>query len=53
CSQIGINSYKIEWYNLPVKDAYDLILLISISQCPPRLTAGRIIELSLNTFSSV
>ncbi|XP_043517113.1 odorant receptor Or2-like isoform X1 [Frieseomelitta varia] len=53
CRQIGINSYKIEWYNLPAKNAYDLILLISISQYPPRLTAGKIIDLSLNTFSSV
>ena len=43
----------IEWYNLPAKDAYDLILLISISQYPPKLTAGKIIELSLDTFSSV
>ncbi|XP_043517114.1 odorant receptor 49a-like isoform X2 [Frieseomelitta varia] len=53
CRQIGVNSYKIEWYNLPAKNAYDLILLISISQYPPKLTAGKIIELSLDTFSSV
>ncbi|KOX73711.1 hypothetical protein WN51_13789 [Melipona quadrifasciata] len=51
--QIGVNSYKIEWYNLPAKDAYDLILLIAISQYPPKLTAGKVIELSLDTFSSV
>ncbi|KAF3424649.1 hypothetical protein E2986_11728 [Frieseomelitta varia] len=53
CRQIGVNSYKIDWYNLPAKNAYDLILLISISQNPPRLTAGKIIELSLDTFSTV
>ncbi|KOX73712.1 Putative odorant receptor 13a [Melipona quadrifasciata] len=53
CGQIGINSYKIKWYNLPAKNAHDLILLISISQYPPRLTAGKIFELSLNTFSSI
>ena len=43
----------MDWYNLPTKDAYNLILLISISQYPPKLTAGKIIELSLDTFSSV
>ncbi|KAK9299139.1 hypothetical protein QLX08_007756 [Tetragonisca angustula] len=53
CRQIGENSYNIEWYNLPATDAYDLILLISISQYPPKLTAGKIIELSLDTFSCV
>ncbi|XP_076475395.1 odorant receptor 4-like [Bombus vancouverensis nearcticus] len=53
CSEIGTASYEIDWYNLPAKEAYDLILLISISQYPPKLTAGKIIELSLNTFSSV
>ncbi|XP_043803253.1 odorant receptor 4-like isoform X2 [Apis laboriosa] len=53
CSQIGTVSYEIDWYKLSSKEAYDLILLISISQYPPKLTAGKIIELSLNTFSSV
>ncbi|XP_043596776.1 odorant receptor 4-like [Bombus pyrosoma] len=53
CSEIGTVSYEIDWYNLPAKEAYNLILLISISQYPPKLTAGKIIELSLNTFSSV
>ncbi|XP_006565966.1 odorant receptor 4-like isoform X1 [Apis mellifera] len=53
CSQIGTVSYEIDWYKLSPKEAYDLILLISISQYPPKLTAGKIIELSFNTFSSV
>ncbi|XP_017795940.1 PREDICTED: uncharacterized protein LOC108577312 [Habropoda laboriosa] len=53
CSQIGSASYEIDWYNLPAKRAYDLILLSVISQYPPKLTAGKIIDLSLNTFSSV
>nr|XP_003700844.1 PREDICTED: odorant receptor 4-like [Megachile rotundata] len=53
CSQIGKASYEIDWYNLPAKNAHDLILLNIVSQNPPKLLAGRIIELSLNTFSSV
>ncbi|XP_017759700.1 PREDICTED: uncharacterized protein LOC108550472 [Eufriesea mexicana] len=53
CSQIGTVCYGIGWYNLPVKKAYDLVLLICVSQYPPKLTAGKIIDLSLNTFNSV
>ncbi|XP_003700846.2 odorant receptor 4-like [Megachile rotundata] len=53
CSQIGKASYEIDWYNLPAKNAHDLILLNLISQNPPKLLAGRIIELTLNTFSAV
>ncbi|XP_017759704.1 PREDICTED: odorant receptor 4-like [Eufriesea mexicana] len=53
CSQIGTISYEINWYDLPAKEAYDLILLISVSQNPPKLTAGKMVDLSLNTFSSV
>ncbi|CAK9827123.1 Odorant receptor 4 [Anthophora retusa] len=53
CSQIGAAVYEIKWYNLSAKRAYDLILLNVISQYPPKLTAGKIIELSYNTFSTV
>ncbi|XP_003700845.1 odorant receptor 10-like [Megachile rotundata] len=53
CSQIGVASYDIDWYNLPAKNAHDLVLLNIVSQNPPKLLAGRIIELSLNTFTAV
>nr|XP_034171931.1 odorant receptor 4-like [Osmia lignaria] len=53
CSQIGTLSYEIDWYNLPAKKAHDLILLNVISQNPPKLTAEKVIELSLNTFTVV
>ncbi|XP_076760041.1 odorant receptor 13a-like [Xylocopa sonorina] len=53
CSQIGTIAYEIEWYHLSAKEAHDLILLILISQYPPKLTAGKIITLSLRTFGSV
>ncbi|CAL7936634.1 unnamed protein product [Xylocopa violacea] len=53
CSQIGTVAYEIDWYELPAKDAHNLILLNLISQYPPKLTAGKIITLSLRTFSSV
>ncbi|CAL7936637.1 unnamed protein product [Xylocopa violacea] len=53
CSQIGTIAYEIDWYELPAKEAHDLILLNLISQYPPKLTAGKIITLSLRTFGSV
>ncbi|XP_076276072.1 odorant receptor 10-like [Lasioglossum baleicum] len=53
CSKIGPAAYEIEWYNLPYKKAHDLILLSVVSNYPPKLTAGKIFTLSLNTFSSV
>ncbi|XP_043253248.1 odorant receptor 4-like [Colletes gigas] len=53
CSQIGPAAYDIEWYNLPAKKACGLALLSAIALYPPKLTAGKIFQLSLNTFSSV
>ncbi|XP_076177140.1 uncharacterized protein LOC143151675 [Ptiloglossa arizonensis] len=53
CNQIGPASYDIEWYTLPPKKAYDLILLNAISLYSPKLVGGKIIDLSLNTFSNV
>ncbi|XP_076677078.1 odorant receptor 13a-like [Andrena cerasifolii] len=53
CSQIGPSAYNIEWYNLPAKEARNLVLLSAISLYPPKLTAGKMMELSLNTFTIV
>ncbi|XP_031834533.2 uncharacterized protein LOC116427863 isoform X1 [Nomia melanderi] len=53
CSQIGGTSYNIHWYNLPARKAYNFILLEAISLYPPKLTAGRIIDLTINTFGVV
>nr|XP_031834536.1 odorant receptor Or2-like [Nomia melanderi] len=53
CSRMGAASYNIRWYNLPAKKAYNLVLLSAISLYPPKLTAGKIIELSLNTFGVI
>ncbi|XP_076642131.1 odorant receptor 10-like [Halictus rubicundus] len=53
CSKIGPAAYEIDWYNLPYKKAHDLVLLSVVSNYPPKLTAGKIFTLSLNTFSSV
>ncbi|XP_018406390.1 PREDICTED: uncharacterized protein LOC108782583 [Cyphomyrmex costatus] len=49
-SKVGFASYKIEWYRLPGKAALDLTLIISISQHPIKITAGKIINLSFALF---
>ncbi|XP_078043430.1 odorant receptor 4-like isoform X2 [Augochlora pura] len=53
CSQMGPASYDIEWYKLSPRRAYNLILISAISLEPPKLTAGNIIDLSINTFGAV
>ncbi|CAK9826117.1 Odorant receptor 4 [Anthophora retusa] len=46
-------TYNIEWYNLPGNQALDLVMLISIARYPPKLTGGKVFEISMNTFSTV
>ncbi|XP_047365572.1 odorant receptor 85b-like [Vespa velutina] len=53
CRKVGAASYNIEWYRLPKNLSFGLILLIAISNRPPKITAGKLFELSLFTFGSV
>lgn len=41
------------WYRLPCKRARILILIIAISNIPTKISAGKMIEMSLPTFSNV
>ncbi|NP_001229890.1 odorant receptor 10 [Apis mellifera] len=43
----------LKWYQLPVKKSRSLILLIIISNYPIKVTAGKIIDLSLVTFITI
>lgn len=52
-SKIGSAVYDIEWYILPGKKALDLTLIIAMSHYPPKLTAGKILDLSIYTFGAV
>ncbi|KAH0951227.1 OrL16 [Eciton burchellii] len=52
-SKVGYNSYKTEWYYLPAKIALDFILMISISHQPKKISAGKIVNLSFSSFSTV
>ncbi|XP_076642139.1 odorant receptor 2a-like isoform X2 [Halictus rubicundus] len=53
CSRMGPASYNVQWYNLPPRDAYNLILVNAIALYPPKFTAGKIMDLSIPTFGTV
>ncbi|KAF7381385.1 hypothetical protein HZH66_013779 [Vespula vulgaris] len=53
CRKIGAASYNIEWYRLSANKGLDLVLLIAIANYPPKITAGKIFELSFATFGRV
>ncbi|KAG7198565.1 hypothetical protein KM043_005929 [Ampulex compressa] len=48
--RVSVLSCALEWYHLPKRKARSLILVIIISNLPTRMTAGKVIELSLRTF---
>ncbi|XP_029048309.2 odorant receptor 43a-like [Osmia bicornis bicornis] len=52
-NKVASASYDTEWYNLPARKARDIVLLLAISKYPPKLTAGKIFELSLNMFGVI
>ncbi|KAG5331932.1 OR4 protein, partial [Acromyrmex charruanus] len=52
-SKIGAAAYKIDWYNLSGNKALELVLIIAMSHYPPKLTAGKFIDLSMNTFGAL
>ncbi|XP_011148357.1 odorant receptor 4 [Harpegnathos saltator] len=53
CKQIGETAYMTEWYRLPHKTALGLILIISRSSMVIKLTAGKLVHLSIATFGDV
>ncbi|KAG5318442.1 OR4 protein, partial [Acromyrmex heyeri] len=53
CKQVGEAVYMTNWYRLPHKTARGLILIISQSSCVIKLTAGKLVHLSIATFGDV
>ncbi|XP_011058375.1 PREDICTED: odorant receptor 82a-like [Acromyrmex echinatior] len=53
CKQVGEAVYMTNWYHLPHKTARGLILIISRSSCVIKLTAGKLVHLSIATFGDV
>ncbi|CAL7936665.1 unnamed protein product [Xylocopa violacea] len=53
CRKIGEMSYMIEWYRLPGNKKLCCVLIIAMSNCSVKLTAGNMVELSISTFTDV
>ncbi|KAK2583175.1 hypothetical protein KPH14_009195 [Odynerus spinipes] len=51
--KVALTSCVLEWYRLPDKKAKSVILIMAISHCPMKITAGNVVELSLQTFGQV
>ncbi|XP_011880182.1 PREDICTED: odorant receptor 82a-like [Vollenhovia emeryi] len=53
CKQVGEVAYMSNWYHLPHKTARGMILIISRSSSVIKLTAGKLVHLSIATFGDV
>ncbi|XP_053973307.1 odorant receptor 82a-like [Hylaeus volcanicus] len=53
CTKVGKRAYMTNWYCLPHKTAAGLILLISRSSMVTKITAGKLVNISLATFGDV
>ena len=53
CKNIGLSAYMIDWYRLPRRKALGLILIFAVANNSTKLTAGKLVELSLSSFCSV
>ncbi|XP_003393917.1 odorant receptor 67a-like [Bombus terrestris] len=53
CRNISLSAYMIDWYRLPQKKALGLILIFAVANTSTKLTAGKLVELSLASFCSV
>ncbi|XP_076640673.1 uncharacterized protein LOC143352230 [Halictus rubicundus] len=53
CNKVGEVAYMIDWYQLWGNRKRCLILIMAMSNCSTKLTAGKMVELSLSTFGDV
>ncbi|KAL6426572.1 hypothetical protein ACFW04_009170 [Cataglyphis niger] len=51
--KIGLITSTMNWYHFPHKRARTLILIMAFSNIPAKITAGKMIEMSLPTFSNI
>ncbi|XP_043517130.1 odorant receptor 4-like [Frieseomelitta varia] len=53
CKKIGDMVYMTNWYHLPDKNILSMIMIISRSSVEVKMTAGKIIDMSVFTFASI
>ncbi|XP_029160866.1 odorant receptor 13a-like [Nylanderia fulva] len=51
--KVGLTTSTMKWHHLPNRWARTLILVIAVSNIPAKITAGRMIEMSLPTFGNI
>ncbi|CAL1689186.1 unnamed protein product [Lasius platythorax] len=51
--QVATTSCELEWYRLPDRKARSVVLLMIMSNTPTKISAGKLIDLSLKTFGHV
>nr|UEN71195.1 olfactory receptor 12 [Gregopimpla kuwanae] len=52
-AEVGKASYLIDWYKLPGRTGLAIILIIAMANYPRKLTAGGMMELSIESFSNI
>ncbi|XP_076675552.1 odorant receptor 4-like [Andrena cerasifolii] len=52
-SNVGQATITVDWYRFPAKKARYLVLIIAISNYPMKLTAGKMVDMSLATFTDI
>ncbi|XP_011308557.1 odorant receptor 67c-like [Fopius arisanus] len=51
--KIGTTAYMIPWHELPPKNSRAIILILAMTKQPATITAGKMVELSIRSFSTV
>ncbi|XP_024869576.1 odorant receptor 33a-like [Temnothorax curvispinosus] len=51
--KLGLMTSTTNWHRLPHKRARTLILIMAVSNIPAKISAGKMIEMSLPTFSNI
>ncbi|XP_012063253.1 PREDICTED: odorant receptor Or2-like [Atta cephalotes] len=51
--KVGLMTSTTNWYHLQYKRARSLILIMAVSNIPAKISAGRMIDISLPTFSNM
>ncbi|XP_019883380.2 odorant receptor 4-like [Camponotus floridanus] len=51
--QVATTSCELEWYRLPSRKARSVVLLMIMSNTPTKISAGKLIDLSLKTFGQI
>lgn len=53
CQMVGTTCYETEWYRMPPKKAIEFIMPITMARYPIAITAGKMMTMTLSTFSDV